>query len=78
MTLEPTSYVFTDPVSGQQCALHLVPVGVEHPGCDKRASVTPDLDSFYCTACGWNGRISGAWVMTLVNATPEAHSDWSR
>jgi hypothetical protein len=61
---------FTDPISGSTCVLvndptahwHEGGVGVMHPGCARLADVSPDLDAFYCTDCGWNGRVSGAWV----------------
>jgi hypothetical protein len=64
------AWPFTDPVSGQQCTLRIDgtqygDAGVEHPGCERLADVSPDLDAFYCPGCGWNGRISGAWFMEL-------------
>lgn len=58
---------FTDPVSRRACTLHVAKgwMGVEHPDCDQPANVFPALDGFYCGACGWNGRISGAWAADL-------------
>lgn len=34
-------------------------------GCDQLAHVSPKLDCAYCTNCGWQCRISGAWFMNL-------------
>ncbi len=68
--MEKTAYPFTDPVSGRTVTLHMGPedYGVEHGTCLYRAEVSPHLDAFYCTGCGWNGRISGAWFMDLLTA----------
>jgi hypothetical protein len=64
-----SAHPFTDLVSMQSCTLHMGEApGVEHPDCIYRAEVTPCLDCFYCTYCGWNGRISGAWFMDLLMA----------
>lgn len=55
---------FVDPITDAICTLrirHGVPT-VEHPRCDQPADVAIPFDSFYCPACGWNGRVSGAWV----------------
>ena len=66
---------FDDLVTGERCVLHMTgmidpirpgwTVGVEHLRCDKLADVYPDMDCFYCSACGWNGRVSGVAVLTL-------------
>jgi hypothetical protein len=59
---------FTDPVTGEECAL-VVRSGrpwVIHAGCDGLADVVPVLDAFYCAACGWSGRVRGAWVAGLL------------
>lgn len=64
-----TSYPFTDLASGRTVVLHVDPPGVQHAGCDQMADVSPHLDAFYCTSCGWNGRISGAWYMALTGGT---------
>lgn len=63
---------FTDPISGRR--LRVVTdgtfdgSGVEHPDCGRLADVSPELDAFFCPACQWNGRISGAWFMDLHGA----------
>lgn len=56
---------FHDLVSGEPCALVIGrdTVGVEHPECTYLADVSVNLDAFYCTKCGANGRVSGAWVV---------------
>jgi hypothetical protein len=47
-------------------------IGVEHPGaagepaCIVLADISLGLDAFYCRFCGWNGRISGAWVVDVI------------
>jgi hypothetical protein len=68
-------HTFTDPISCKDVVLCVdepgdfdAPDGVEHPGCEERAVVSPDLDCFYCRSCGWNGRISGAWFMDMLEA----------
>jgi hypothetical protein len=64
-----TRHPFIDPIAYQRVTLCLDdPIGVEHPGCDSRADVTAELDCFYCTDCGRNGRISGAWFAELLQA----------
>lgn len=61
------AYDFTDPISGHMVTLHVAPtLGVKHGDCPQRADVSVELDAFYCSFCGWNGRISGAWVMDLL------------
>lgn len=74
MATETREHSFTDPVSGRQVTLVFGPEpltpydgnhGVRHPDCPELAPVSPDLDCFYCSACQWNGRISGAWFMDL-------------
>lgn len=65
-------HAFVDTASGRECVLVLgagMPV-VEHPDCDQPADVSVDLDAFYCPACSWNGRISGAWVVYLTERAP--------
>jgi hypothetical protein len=65
-----SAHPFTDPVSGRECTVHFGEApGVEHPDCTFRAEVSPEIDAFYCRHCGWNGRISGAWFMDLLNAS---------
>jgi hypothetical protein len=73
-------YRFFDSVHGATCTL-VVPaggrvfpsdgepkVGVEHAGCDEIADLSVELDSFYCRACQWNGRVSGAWAVDCIEA----------
>jgi hypothetical protein len=71
---------FTDLVSGAACALVIPPggqvypavtqqdakIGVSHPGCDLLADLCAELDSFFCPACRWNGRVSGAWAVDMI------------
>lgn len=55
---------FTDLVSGEECALVITAEGrpgIAHPRCTFLADLAVELDAFYCPACGWNGRVSGAW-----------------
>jgi len=40
--------------------------GLHHPGCEQPADVSVDLDSAFCPACGLNVRISGAWVIDVL------------
>jgi hypothetical protein len=73
---------FTDLVSGRSCQLvippdgHVYPgdgeakIGIVHPGCPAVADLAVDLDAFYCEACKWNGRVSGAWCADLIEASP--------
>lgn len=70
-------HVFRDPISRRLCVLR-IGVGVDrlrpglpgavvsHGTCPQPANVSPDLDNFYCSTCGWNGRVSGEWVMDLL------------
>jgi hypothetical protein len=64
-----TAHAFTDPITNREVTLivgeEMDATGVRHPGCPALAHVSPDLDAFYCAACRWNGRISGAWFMDL-------------
>jgi hypothetical protein len=73
---------FVDPISGEDVAL-VVPaggrvcpspgepkIGVEHPRCDNLADLAIELDAFYCPRCQWNGRISGAWAVDVIEAAP--------
>lgn len=65
------SYPFTDPVTGGKVTVHFGDTaGVEHPNCDYRAEVVPDLDAFFCRHCGRNGRISGVWFLELLDQHP--------
>jgi hypothetical protein len=73
-------FPFVDPISGQQCHL-VIPqggrvyptkgqpkIGVAHPGaCDRLADLAVELDAFYCPACRWNGRVSGAWCVDMID-----------
>jgi hypothetical protein len=71
---------FSDPIKNQWCEL-VVPdggrvfpiagepkIGVDHPGCDERADLSVELDAFYCPKCRWNGRISGAWAVDVIES----------
>ena len=75
------THPFTDDVSGQPCEL-VIPdggkvfpspgepkTGVRHPDCPAVADLCMDLDAFYCPACRWNGRISGAWAAGMIGAS---------
>lgn len=47
-------------------------IGVAHPGaagevCVVLADIAIELDAFYCPLCQWNGRISGAWCLDLLD-----------
>ena len=61
---------FTDLVSGRACALVITGghAGVAHPGCSVLADLALVLDAFYCPACKWNGRVSGAWCADLIQS----------
>ncbi|SRR6266566_3003174 len=71
---------FTDLVSNQRCELVIPPggrvypgpgepkIGVAHPGCPAVADLAVELDAFWCPACGWNGRVSGAWCVDMIRA----------
>jgi hypothetical protein len=66
-----TAHPFTDVISGKECIVHLADgdgtdFGIEHPDCEYRAEVFPEIDAFYCTHCKLNGRISAAWFMRLL------------
>lgn len=62
-----TAYRFTDPVDSATCVAHFgATPGIEHPGCLFRATVQPELDAYYCSACGRSGRIWGAWFLELL------------
>lgn len=37
-------------------------------GCNALAGVAPELDGAYCSDCGWQCRLSGAWFMDLWRA----------
>lgn len=66
-----SAHPFTDPVSSKPCVLEVIPgcpPGVRHPGCGALADVSAQLDAFYCPACAYNGRISGAWVVGLLRS----------
>ena len=70
---------FTDLVHGAECALVIPPggsvyprpgeprAGVAHPGCPELADLAIELDAFYCRLCRWNGRVSGAWCLDLID-----------
>jgi hypothetical protein len=74
---------FIDPISRRVCTLVAPPdgrifpsgddpkIGIIHPDCDQLADVSPDLDCFYCETCQWNGRVSGAWVVDVIEGTVE-------
>lgn len=78
MTANPTKTTFTDPISGETCILVVPPygrvfpshgeakIGVGHPRCSELADLAIELDAFYCPACRWNGRISGAWALDVI------------
>lgn len=71
---------FTDPVRALECELVVPPggrvyprpggakTGVAHPGCPAVADLAIDLDAFWCPACRWNGRVSGAWCADVIRA----------
>lgn len=71
--LDTTAWVgFVDPIHAD-ARVHLVIGtdglrGVGHPDCDQLADVSLELDAFYCSACRWNGRVSGAWVVDQLEA----------
>lgn len=80
-------YSFRDPIKQRVCQL-VVPrdgsyfptgdepkIGIAHPDCDHIADVSPNLDAFYCPACRWNGRVSGAWVVGVVKMVDRAFAD---
>lgn len=63
-------FTFNDAVNnGQECKLVFTVndgtgmiAGISHPSCDRLADISLDLDAFYCTACKYNGKVSGAWI----------------
>jgi len=73
---------FTDSATRQQCELVIPPggyifvakgsdkpkIGIAHPGCPELADLTLELDAFHCPACGFNGRVSGAWAAGRIQA----------
>ena len=62
------AHPFTDLASGRTVVLHVGGrAGVEHPDCGELADVSAVLDAFYCAACRWNGRISGAWYVHMLD-----------
>jgi hypothetical protein len=67
-----SEYPFTDHISNRDCTLIVDGSKaafdgnrVRHGECPELAPVSLDLDAFYCVACRWNGRVSGAWVYDL-------------
>lgn len=67
-----SAHPFVDPITRQTVVLQAskdrTAMGVEHGDCDRLADVSAELDAFYCTKCQWNGRISGAWFMDMLEA----------
>lgn len=62
---------FVDLVDGRELVLHVTVDGgvdVEHEGCPVGADVAIELDAYYCPNCGRGGRLSGAWVVDVVEA----------
>ena len=41
-------------------------IGIAHPGCGALADLSIELDAFYCRACHWSGRVSGAWCADMI------------
>lgn len=79
-------FPFTDPVTGRECVL-CIPAGgrvypragqpktgIRHPGCDQLADLCAELDAFWCRVCRWNGRVSGAWAMTMIKEVPDVRA----
>ena len=79
-----TTAAFVDPISRKTCRL-VVPtdgrvypnrgepkIGIEHNNCPELADLSIELDAFYCRACQWNGRISGAWAVDVIEAAMAA------
>ena len=72
------SATFLDPIRNRMCALVVPPagrvfafngepkIGVRHEGCEELADLSIELDCFYCPTCRWNGRISGAWAVDVI------------
>lgn len=69
---------FHDPLSMQYRTLVIGPdhkhSGAEHDTCDDLAAVCPELDSAYCSTCGWQARISGAWYVDMTQAVWHGYS----
>jgi hypothetical protein len=74
----PEQLKFTDPISGRECEL-VIPengavypgaaqpkIGVRHPGCGWLADLAIEYDAFFCPACNFNGRASGAWAARMI------------
>ena len=53
-------------------------IGVAHPGCDQLADISVELDAAYCPTCQYNGRISGAWVVDVIEHTVAFERDTAR
>lgn len=76
-------FAFLDPIQNRQCVLVVPPdgrvfasrgepkIGIEHPDCDQVADLSIDLDAFYCPVCRWNGRVSGAWCVHVIEGGRE-------
>jgi hypothetical protein len=79
-TADTARHRFTDPIGSAECVL-VIPrngrvfpsggepkIGIAHPGCDELGDLSIELDAFYCPACQWNGRVSGAWCVDMIEA----------
>lgn len=75
MSSAPVELGFTDPSSDRTVTLVIQgpdpsfwngTIGVRHGDCPTLADVSPDIDAFYCQACRWNGRVSGAWAIDMA------------
>lgn len=86
MASDVAEHVFRDPITGRECVLRagidvdrlrpgLPGLGVLHGECPTIADVSPDLDCFYCQTCRWNGRISGAWAMEMLDGAVSTGED---
>lgn len=71
MTDEKRFYEFTDN-HDVTCVLEVDPdarlfeaLRVAHPNCQVSATVSADLDAFFCAHCHYNARISGAWAVEM-------------
>jgi hypothetical protein len=73
------TYEFFEPLHAENVLLVIGPThattGVAHPGCVALAPVAISYDSAYCGACRWQGRISGAWFMSLLPRDSAASGD---
>lgn len=74
-------HAWLDPMTGVSHVIVVEPtkptfdaVTIEHQGCDQPADVAMDLDCAYCSTCGWQARISGAWLYDLFLAAGRARS----